>query len=273
MSVLFAPWCHCIFTDDYILSATVAEINRNMSENLLYCGPALIAHESTLQHTIQIVTDIITKKHVCQTEYGDEADDAEETSEFDWAVIGTALDVITSLAAALGPSFARLWKAFEKTILRYASSSESLERSAAVGALAECVNGMGAAVTPFTTTFLRLLVHRLGDEDPQTKSNAAYAVGRLIEKSEANDVITKEYPMILTRLEPCVEMDVSRLQDNASGCLSRMILKHRENVPIQEVLSALVSILPLKNDYEENEPVYRMICQMCTCSPALQKKK
>jgi hypothetical protein len=41
-----------------------------------------------------------------------------------------------------------------------------------------------------------------------------------------------------------------------------MILKHRESVPIKEVLPVLVSILPLKNDYEENDPLYRMICQM-----------
>jgi hypothetical protein len=46
-----------------------------------------------------------------------------------------------------------------------------------------------------------------------------------------------------------------------------MILKHRESVPIKEVLPVLVSILPLKNDYEENDPLYRMICQMCTYSP------
>ncbi|BDD56643.1 hypothetical protein MPDQ_000079 [Monascus purpureus] len=242
--------------------ATVADINRNMAENLRYCGPSLIADESTLHHIIQTVTDIITKKHICQLEYGDEGFDAEETSEFDWVVIDTALDVVSGLAAALGQSFAELWKVFEKTILRYASSSESLERATAVGVLAECINGMGAAVTQFTQSFLRLLVHRLADEDPQTKSNAAYAIGRLIEHSNADSAIVKEYPIILTRLEPCVEMNVSRLQDNASGCLSRMILKHHENVPTKEVLPVLINILPLKNDYEENDPVYRMICQL-----------
>ena len=33
---------------------------------------------------------------------------------------------------------------------------------------------------------MQLLLKRLGDEDPQTKSNAAYAIGRLVEKSEDN---------------------------------------------------------------------------------------
>ncbi|KAJ5708669.1 importin beta-4 subunit [Penicillium malachiteum] len=242
--------------------ATVADINRNMAENLRFCGPALIADESVLTNVIHQITDIITKKHPCQQEFDDEDEVADETSEFDWVVIDTALDVVSGLATALGESFSELWKVFERTILRYASSSESLERATAVGVLAECINGMGGAVTPMTSTFLKLLLHRLADEDPQTRSNAAYAVGRLVEHSNADAEMAKEYPTILTRLEQCLQMNVSRLQDNATGCLSRMILRNRAAVPIQQVLPVLVDILPLKNDYEENEPLYRMICQM-----------
>ncbi|KNG84246.1 importin subunit beta-4 [Aspergillus nomiae NRRL 13137] len=244
--------------------ATVADINRNMAENLRYCGPSLIANETTLHNVITMVTDIITKKHPCQLEFSpddDSIDAGEESSEFDWVVVDTGLDVVSGMAAALGESFAELWKVFEKTIIRYAGSTESLERATAVGVLAECINGMGAAVTPYTSAFMKLLVHRLGDEDPQTRSNAAYAVGRLVEHSTAPEIV-KEFPTILSRLEACLHMDVSRLQDNATGCLSRMILKHRDSVPLKDVLPALVKLLPLKNDYEENDPLYRMICQL-----------
>ncbi|CEJ53698.1 Putative Karyopherin (Importin) beta 3 [Penicillium brasilianum] len=245
--------------------ATVADINRNMAENLRFCGPALIADETVLHNVIQMVTDIITKQHPCQMEFGPEEETleaGEETSEFDWVVVDTALDVVSGMAAALGQSFAELWKVFEKTILRYASSTESLERATAVGVLAECINGMGAAVTPFTSVFLKLLLHRLGDEDPQTRSNAAYAVGRLVERSNSDAEIVKEFPTILSHLESCLQMNVSRLQDNATGCVSRMILRHRDHIPTKDVLPVLVNILPLKNDFEENDPLYRMICQM-----------
>jgi hypothetical protein len=240
-----------------------------MAENLRYCGPSLIANETNLHNVIQMITDIITKQHPCQLEFGPEEEGleaGEETSEFDWIVVDTGLDVVSGLAAALGESFAELWKVFEKTILRYAGSTESIERATAVGVLAECINGMGAAVTPFTSTFMKLLIHRLSDEDPQTRSNAAYAVGRLVERSNATAEVVKEYPTILSRLEACLHMDVSRLQDNATGCLSRMILKHRDSVPTKDVLPALVKLLPLKNDFEENDPLYHMICQLCTSS-------
>lgn len=236
-----------------------------MAENLRFCGPALISDAKVLENVIQTVTDIITKKHICQLEMTPEdeiQESLEETSEFDWVVVDTALDVVSGLAAALGESFSELWKIFEKTILRYASSNEALERATAVGVLAECITGMGGAVTPFTSTFLKLLIHRLSDEDPQTKSNAAYAVGRLVEASNDTNIV-KEFPTILTKLEPCLQIQVSRLPDNTTGCLSRMILKHRESVPIGDVLPALVQVLPLKNDYEENDPLYRMICQLC----------
>ncbi|KAJ5444804.1 uncharacterized protein N7458_008676 [Penicillium daleae] len=245
--------------------ATVADINRNMAENLRFCGPALIADETVLHNVIQMVTDIITKQHPCQMEFVPEEETieaGEETSEFDWVVVDTALDVVSGMAAALGQSFAELWKVFEKTILRYASSTESLERATAVGVLAECINGMGAAVTPFTSVFLKLLLHRLGDEDPQTRSNAAYAVGRLVERSNSDAEIVKEFPTILSHLESCLQMNVSRLQDNATGCVSRMILRHRDHIPTKDVLPVLVNVLPLKNDFEENDPLYRMICQM-----------
>ena len=51
----------------------------------------------------------------------------------------------------------------------------------------------------------------------------------------------------------------ARLLDNAAGCVSRMIKKSPQNVPLEDVLPRLVEILPLKEDYDENEPVYDMI--------------
>ncbi|KAI7259827.1 hypothetical protein KC335_g11530, partial [Hortaea werneckii] len=51
----------------------------------------------------------------------------------------------------------------------------------------------------------------------------------------------------------------ARLLDNAAGCVSRMIKKAPQNVPLEEVLPRLVDILPLKEDFRENEPVFDMI--------------
>jgi hypothetical protein len=122
---------------------------------------------------------------------------------------------------------------------------------------------MKNGVTPYTSSLLKLLLHRLSDEDLEVKSNAAYAVGNLCLYSEKADLILKNYNTILQKLEPLLQIKSHRLLDNAGGCVARMIMAHPENVPVDEVLPALIGILPLKEDYEENEPIYECIVQLC----------
>jgi hypothetical protein len=208
---------------------------------------------------------VITKRHPCQQDLGDEADEdiLDESSEYDWLVIETAMEVVTCLAVALGSQFAELWKMFEKPIVKYASSQESTERSAAVGTIAECVGNMGEGCTPYTTGLLKLLLHRLSDEDPETKSNAVYGIGLLCEKTTSDDEIVKALPTIFSKIEPLLDaQDQARLLDNTAGCVSRFIAKHPEKLPIAEVLPRLVNLLPLREDYEENKPVFGMIVKL-----------
>ena len=147
--------------------------------------------------------------------------------------------------------------------MKYASSSDAVERSTSVGVIAECIKNMKSEVTPSTSILLKLLLHRMSDEDNEAKSNAAYAVGVLQDYSDNTQEILKNFPAILGKLEPLLHTDEARCKDNAAGCVSRMILKHRSHMPVPQVLPALIDILPLKEDFEENEPVYNMIVQLC----------
>lgn len=196
-------------------------------------------------------------------------EDLEELSEYDWLLVDTALDVVIALATSLGGTFGQLWKMFEKPVVKLASSSEAIERSASVGVIAECIRGMGNQVAPFTRTLLILLLHRLGDEDPETKSNAAFGMGLLVQNSTSDREVLKMYDTICSKLEPLFDMHKARAVDNAAGCLSRMIIKHQSHVPLEIVLPALLQLLPLKEDVEENEPVYNMIVRLCRSSSSL----
>lgn len=224
-------------------------------------GPFLIANQDYLRQVVQVVLSIISKKHPCQADFAEEELDLEDmdSTELEWLVIDSAMDVISGLTAALGPSFSELWKEFEKPVLRYASGSESLGRASACGVLSEIVVGMGEAVTYITSQLMTILLKRMSDEDDQTKSNAAYAVGRLVENSSDGATLSKSYPTILSKLENLLSISNARCRDNAAGCVSRLILKNRAAVPLSDVLPALVNILPLKDDYQENEPVWKMI--------------
>ncbi len=244
------------------------DTSRSLAENLKLTGPNLVSYPEVLDKVVNVVIALITKKHPCQAEEfsleseGDLSDI--ETTEFDWLVVDSAMDLISGLAVALGPTFTPLWKKFDKHILKYASGGETLERTTAVGVLAEVITGMGSSVTPFTSQLGQILLKRLTDEDPQTKSNAAYAIGRLVEKSDDASTIAKAYPQILSKVHNLLTIKEGRCQDNAAGCISRLILKNREAVPTDEILPPLIEsgIIPLKEDYEENEPVWKMIVQM-----------
>ena len=171
-----------------------------------------------------------------------------------------------AIAIALGPTFGELWKIFEKPIMKYASSSEAIERSTAIGTIAECIRAMRNAVTPYTTTLLKLLLHRLSDEDPETKSNAAFGIGLLQENSTNDKEILGSFNTILSKLEPLLHTDEARAKDNAAGCVSRMIVRHQGQMPVDAILPGLIDLLPLKADFEENEPVYDMIVHLCKSS-------
>ncbi|KAI6843147.1 ARM repeat-containing protein [Hortaea werneckii] len=255
--------------------ATVTEINRNMAATLKLCGPAILApgptpgNSTPLEQITALLMMLLQKQHPCQKleEDLDEADALEaESSEYDWLAIETAMEVITALSTALGPQFSELWKIFESPVVKYTSSQERFERSASVGTIGECIEGMQDGCTAYTGRLMRVLQKRLGDEDPEVKSNAAFAIGLLCLNSNDAKEVLGNYNTILQTLEPLLAKQSAtpseheaRLLDNAAGCVSRMIKKAPQNVPLEEVLPRLVDILPLKEDFRENEPVFDMI--------------
>jgi importin-4 len=193
----------------------------------------------------------------------EEQDIEEGSSEYDWLVIDTALDVVVGLAVALGPDFGELFKIFEKPILRLASSTEDLHRSTAVGTIAEIINNTKQQMTPFTETLGAALVKRLSDPDALAKSNAAYALGLLIFYSDQTNLTVPMFPKLWEKLEPLLSVHEMRMTDNVAGCLARMISTHADAGFVSEVLPAIVSVLPLTEDYEENEPIFKCIYKLC----------
>ncbi|KAL8650442.1 MAG: hypothetical protein Q9210_003821 [Variospora velana] len=253
--------------------ATVTDLNRNIAATLNLTGPALISSPTTLTPISETLLALLTRKHPCQSDFstlastGSSPDEdldpgALESSEYDWLVIDTALDVLVSLAHVLGPTFAEFYKLVEKTLFRFASGSEPYERSTAVGVLAECIRAMDSAVTPHTAPLFKVLMHRLNDEDPGTKSNAVFAVGLLIVTSQDEKEIQRHFNTVLARLEPMLQEDGARLKDNAAGCAARMVVKYQDKVPLGAVVPALVGVLPLKEDYQENEPVWSCVVHL-----------
>ncbi|RCI16034.1 hypothetical protein L249_3041 [Ophiocordyceps polyrhachis-furcata BCC 54312] len=244
--------------------SVITDINRNVAATLRACGPAVLAsNQEMLPEVVSIASLIITRSHPCQQDLGDDDDEERDvdggTSEYDWLVVDTALDVVIGISAALGSAFGELWKIFEKPVLRLVSSAEELHRSTAVGAIAEVTKFTGEGITPFTETLGQALGRRLTDPNPLTKSNAAYAMGLLILKSNETSKTIPLFPQLWDKLEPLLATKEVRTTDNVSGCLARMMMRHPDKDFVAQALPAIVDILPLTGDYEENEPIYQCI--------------
>ncbi|CAM1505853.1 Fc.00g114900.m01.CDS01 [Cosmosporella sp. VM-42] len=257
-----------IWADDSERSV-ITDINRNVAATLKACGPAvLVAKDGMLQEIVSVVGLIITRSHPCQQDLGDEEEPEIDagSSEYDWLVIDTALDVVVGLAAALGTSFGELWKIFEKPILKLSSSTEDLHRSTAVGTIAEITKYTGEAITPFTESLGQALVRRLSDPDPLAKSNAAYAIGLVVLNSADTAKTFPLYPHLWEKLEPLLSVHEMRMTDNVAGAVCRMMTKNPDNGFVAQALPAVVNVLPLKEDYEENAPIYQCIFQLYNIS-------
>ncbi|MBE3046001.1 hypothetical protein IMZ48_26375 [Candidatus Bathyarchaeota archaeon] len=241
-----------------------------MAETLKTCGPALLGIEDFETQMVTTLASIITRTHPCQQDMGDEEEhDAENgTSEFDWLVIDTAMDAVIGMAAAMGPSFAQHWAVFQKPVIKCASSQEDQERSTATGATAEIIRYLDTAVTPFTESLAKILLHRLSDNDVLTKSNAAFAIGQLIVSSGDEGVLSL-YEEVVRKIEPALAITDSRMQDNVAGCFSRMMIRNPDPAIVAKLLPEVVNILPLKEDYEENAPIFQCIYKLCTFYPLM----
>ncbi|VVT44018.1 uncharacterized protein SAPINGB_P000261 [Magnusiomyces paraingens] len=261
-------------------------ICQRLAEGLKIIGPRVLLNEQNLEMLITQILSILTKQHCSQTAFEDEVpedDEFEESSEYDAVLIDAAFDVVVQIAACLGPQFTQLFPSFAAPILKFTSSQSANERAAAIGTIAEVINGMGTEVSGYTKDLLETLLKALGDRDIEVRSNAAYGLGLLCFFSEDVDTIKAAYPTILSKLQRLLkkvdkatakfkasegsneegeEDNNARCLSNACGCVARMILKHPGNVPVADVVSVLLSRLPLTDGLEENTPVFELIVEL-----------
>lgn len=249
------------------------EILRNLAETVKLCGPAVLGSQDDLKKTCDLLLSILQKQHPCQTGEegglfgGDDAEDDfveaddEDSAEYDAMLIDSANDMIIALSFALGNSFVQPFSMFLPHVLKFFSSKSTTERASTVACLGEVAGGLKKDITPFTETIYKTLMQGLQDSDKEVRSNSAYAIGLLCEYTATD--LTAQYMEILQRLQPLFEGGNHRLaKDNAVGCTSRMIIARPDTMPLAQVLPVIIGNLPLKDDFAENQPVYKMVCQL-----------
>ncbi|GLB41795.1 putative ARM repeat-containing protein [Lyophyllum shimeji] len=235
-----------------------------LAETISKIGPAFV--DGHLETICNIAIQILEQKAFCQQDpdQAEEEEAPEDQAEYDSVLISSAGDLVSALANALGPDFTPAFTKFFPLIAKYYKKNRSLsDRSSAIGCLAEIISGMKGAVTPSTQPLLELFYSALSDPDAEVQSNAAFAVGQLVENTEQD--LSPQYLHLLGALRPLFNVTPDapaaklNAKDNAAGAVGRLIVRNTAAVPLDQVLPIFVDALPLKNDYLENRPVFRAI--------------
>lgn len=218
-----------------------------------------------LNQTCEYTLMILEQQSPAQVDSEAVEGEPEEGSEYDSVLISAASDLVGAMANVLGADFSDPLSKFMPQLMKYYSPGRSQsDRSTAVGSLGEIITGMKDAITPFTQEILALLSRALSDEEASVRSNAAFAAGVLIENSQSD--LTQHFPALLNAIQPFFQKgeqesdEVLTARDNACGCLSRMIIKKPEALPLDQALPTLFSCLPLQKDFAEWSPV--LLCLM-----------
>lgn len=208
--------------------------------------------------------DVLERKSICQQDDDPDAPADAEQSEWDAHLIRAAGDLTSSLAITVGVDFASAFQSFLPALLQYAEPKRTAsERAAAVGAVAECINGLQHGITPFTQQIFTVLSAGLADADMDVRSNSAFAMGSLVFQSTQD--LSNQYISILSAFSPLFDRsadtnETNQACDNACGALARLILKNADALPLEQVLPTYLGCLPVRQDMVENVRAFPPAC-------------
>ncbi|BEJ16224.1 hypothetical protein CspHIS471_0508290 [Cutaneotrichosporon sp. HIS471] len=245
-----------------------------LADTMQKCGPAVV--EGRLDEIAKLTIEILEKKSFCQQDPdGDDEGVGEdgESSEYESMLISNAADVFGAMAAVLGSDFGPAFNTVLPLISQYAQPKRiSSERSMAIGSLGEVIVGLKGGVTPFTNQVLEVISRGLQDEEPDVRSNSAFAAGVLVQNSEQD--LSQHYPALVGVLGHFFQVPdhsapaVFNARDNAAGALGRMIVKNPAAAPLDQIVPMMVSCMPLQFDPIENRAVYSAIFTLFRNQPA-----
>ncbi|XP_069817764.1 importin-4 isoform X2 [Dendropsophus ebraccatus] len=245
----------------------VMTILESLNGVLKYVKEPCVRGPEQLGKICDVIKAVLQSKTACQDEAEDDQD--EQQAEMDAMLIESAGEGIPLVAAAVGGlAFAPYFAGFLPLLLNKTKSSCSpAEKSFAVGTLAESIVSLGETTAQFVAQLLPALITGAQDEDDEVRSNAVYGLGVLAEHGGA--AMLKNFPKLLSILSSIISSEKNaRTLDNVCGAVSRMILRHPEGVPVEQVFPVLIRSMPLKEDFEENCTVFKCIAFLYEKNPS-----
>lgn len=215
------------------------------------------------------IQDVFNTKVACQFDDPFVGDEEEDESEYDEAIMELAGEVLPKFGQALCPEeFALYFGRVVQTLVKKIEKTQNREelesqRAFAFGTLSECFKPLQKFTSNYFDTFLPHYIQGVQDNSKEVRHNAVFGLGELVLYSEEKSY--GAYPQILQ----CLSHAVSQQQapgtlDNICGALARLIITNFQLVPLEQVLPVFVQQLPLREDFDENNAIFKCFLMLLT---------
>lgn len=208
------------------------------------------------------IITMLSEKAKCQTVNQYEADE-EEDEEHDNIFIDSVVDLIGTLAKAIGPGFVPYYDQFKGHLLKYTKKNRPYtDRAMAIGCFAEVMAEIDDKACAYVDTLIPILQAGLSDPMEAVRRNSAFCLGVLCQT--AAKVMVPNYLQVLQWLYPlCIRpahqesTDVGGADiDNSLSAVARMINTSPDTIPLAQVLPVMLAALPLRADHLEGAIIY-----------------
>ena len=229
-----------------------------LTEMLKRCKGGIIVKPEYPQMIGACVLRVMKSECACMD--CDEVDSDGDEAEQDRVLFEYAGEILPSLGMAMNPSsFSPLFNGLfsflaEKTKKRALAE----ERSFAIGSLAECMEPLHGMLDPYLPCLKDLFISLHMDENKDVRNNAVFGLGELA--LHGGQSVHQFFPQILGVLSNQLSQERDpRCIDQIVGAVCRLIIANKQLVPLNDVLPVLFNNLPLREDYEEYDFVYRCL--------------
>jgi len=243
-----------------------------VTELLKQCKEGVTSVQGHPEAIVNCVLKIMKGECACQdaeeAEGGQE--DEEEEAEQDEMLFEYAGEVLPNLGRALTPAtFAPYFTGLLPHLLKKTKKHCSVaERSFAVGAIADSMEPLQGVLQPFLPHLLPLFTEMLKDEEDDVRNNCVFGLGEMV--LWAGESAVPHYTPILAILSKQLSKEDSpRVLDQIAGAISRFLIANLVMVPVEDLLPALLNQLPLKEDLDEYELVFRAFQTLFTAGHSL----
>jgi len=228
-----------------------------ITELLKECKQGVTAVAGNPEAIVNCVSKIMKSECAVQDTDDDESLEGEE-AEQDEMLFEYAGEVLPNLGRAMTPDafspyFAGLLPLLLKKTKKHCTVAE---RSFGVGSVADCMEPLAGNITPFMKHLMPTFFELMKDAEDDVRNNAVFGLGELV--LWAGPDAKSYYTQILARLSELLSHESSpRVVDQVTGAVCRFVVADLASVPVDDIVPAVLKNLPLKEDEDEYEMVFK----------------